>query len=309
MCLKNTRLFFTGGLFTALLGLTLLLTACGDSPSTTTQLSGNQPAVTTAAATGSANGKATAGTPAPQEDRKIIRNATITLTTENLEKELALLRSLASESNGLVFQENTQERSAVIVIQVPGQSYEAVINRIRQSALKVTHQETSTQDVTEEYVDLRSQITNLQRTEEGLQKLVDKATRLDEILSLQKEMTAVRGEIEKRQGRLNFLDKRAAFSTITINITLPPLTEPAPAPPAEAQTWQPAKTTSDSWNASLKLLGSVGTVLLQQVVFFWWLLPFLIPGVFLLRRRLRRTASRRAESVLPGEAFGLKQGY
>lgn len=148
-------------------------------------------------------------------------------------------------------------------------------------------QESTAQDVSEEFVDLQSEITNLKVTEEGLQKLIDKAEKLEDILSLQKELTGVRGEIQKRQGRLNFLDNRTAFSTITINLSLKPLPEvpatatPVPvtvaAPPAEA--WQPEKTVNQSWDLSHKILGKIGTVVLQVLVFSWWYLPFLTIGI------------------------------
>jgi hypothetical protein len=246
-----------------LLILSLNLAACGDStataaPAATTAAATTAAATTAAASTSlttaatnsaSASGSNTgfgnnqpvaqvapgaqATTPAAI-DRKIIRNATIWVQSSDVEQMLAQLRSLAVEQGGYVFSENTNQQNldnptAVIVLQVPSQAYEITVTRIRQAALKVTRQESSAQDVSEEYVDLQSQIVNLKRTEEGLQKLIDKTVNLQDILNLQKEMTQVRGEIEKRQGRLNFLDKRSAFSTITVNVALPPA-PPTPTP-------------------------------------------------------------------------------
>lgn len=276
--------------------LTLLLVACGDATST------SAPAVTTAAASsattaasvanpGGGTGTNAQTTPAPQVvERKIIRNATITIQVDDMEIVLGQLRALAVNNGGYIFQENTtlqgERPSGVVVLQVPGEQFENTVTRIRQLALKVVKQESSAQDVSEEYVDLRSQITNLQRTEDGLQKLVDKAQKLEDVLALQRELTNVRGEIEKRQGRLNFLDKRTAFSNITINLSLPPAIEP-PRPPAPAESWQPTKAVSEAWNASLKLLGGVTIVVLQVVVFLWWFLPFLIVG--LIWWRVKRT--------------------
>jgi hypothetical protein len=227
-------------------------------------------------------------------DRKIIRNATVSITVNDVEQTLAQLRGLALEQNGLVFQENTTQQGLTptgqLILQVPSQSFEGTITRIRQMAVKVTGQTTSAQDVTEEYVDLGSEIANLQRTEAGLQKLIDKAQKLEDVLALEKELGNVRGEIEKRQGRLNFLDKRTAMSNITVNVAPVPAVEPAP----KAEGWQPAKVADEAWSASLNFLGKAANVLIRVVIFLWWLLPLLLIG--LVWWRVRRLAVRRAES-------------
>lgn len=270
--------------------LFLGLVACGDNTAT------YAPAISAAATTAAAYGTTAPGggqgnptanpnqTPAPQEERKVIRNATIAITSLDVEQTLAQLRALAVEQGGIVFSENTSQDSSpggrpggVIVLQIPSQQYEATVTRIRQLAVKVVRQESTAQDVTDEYVDLRSQITNLQRTEEGLQKLMDKTQKLDEVLALQRELTNVRGEIEKRQGRLNFIDKRAAFSTLTINVTYGPVVEAAK--PTTEEIWQPQSAATNAWDASLKLLGAAGMVVIRVAVFFWWLLPGLIVGL------------------------------
>ncbi|MEI6043918.1 MAG: DUF4349 domain-containing protein [Chloroflexota bacterium] len=234
--------------------------------------------------TNSAVGSTSSGTASKQAqpwDRKIIRNATLSLTVNEMEQALAQFRALALTEGGLVIQENTTQQddrpSGLIVLQIPSQSFEDAITKIRQVAVKVTRQETTSQDVTEEYVDLKSQITNLQLTEQGFQKLIDKATKAEDLLALQRELGNVRGEIETRQGRLNFLDKRTAFSNITLNLSLPPVAEKPVN--TEAEGWQPNKVVKEAWDASVKLLTTVATVILRVLVFSWWLLPLLLLGL------------------------------
>jgi hypothetical protein len=291
----------------------LTLAACGDSTATwapaATTAKGVQAAATTAAATtaaaattlasgssatGNTSGAAETPSPAKPLERKIIRNATLTIQVEDMETSLNQLRALATSLGGYLLQENTTSQGAkpsgVMVIQVPAEQYEVAITRIRQLAFKVEREESSAQDVSDEFVDLQSQIANLKVTEEGLQKLIDKADKLDDIISLQKELTNVRGEIEQRQGRLNFLDNKTAFSTITVNLGLKPAPEapaPTPAPAPVAEGWQPEKAIGQSWDASLKLLGGIITIIVQVLVFSWWYLPFLVAGLIILWRSKR----------------------
>lgn len=301
----------------------IMLSACGDmaptsAPAATTAAGARAGAATAAAATtaaaasstGSSSGQ-TAGSAAPPTakplERKIIRNATLTIQVEDMETALNQLRALATSVGGYLLQENTTSQGAkpsgVMVIQVPAEQYEVSITRIRQLAFKVEREESSAQDVSDEFVDLQSQIANLKVTEEGLQKLIDKATKLEDIIALQKELANVRGEIETRQGRLNFLDNKTAFSTITVNLALKPAPEvlpPAATPVPVSEGWQPEKAIGQSWNASLKLLGGIITVVVEVLVFSWWYLPFLIAGLIILWRVKR---------VKPGDRNSTGSGF
>jgi len=290
--------------------LTLALGACGDPTATAAPAAITRAAAPTAAGNVSASGAPAAATVAPGNDkpinasqtqaveRKVIRNANLSIEVVDMEQALTRLRSLAVAQGGIVFQENSSSPNdrptAVIVLQIPSENYEISITQIRQIASKVTRQESTAQDVTEEFVDVQSQITNLKTTEAGLQKLIDKTTKLEEILNLQKELTSVRGEIEKRQGRLNFLGSRSAFSTITINLTLPPVAE-KPTPTPVPQTLQADKAVSDSWEASIKLLNVVFVSFLQVVVFLWWTIPFLLVGLTWWWRK--RAATRKTQQI------------
>lgn len=317
-------------LLAAFLLLAGLLVACGEAtptavPATTAAattatartVAATTAAATTAAATTAAGTTAAATTAAGSSssitkaepiDRKIIRNASLYIYAGDIEQTLTRLRDLAVTEGGIVFSENTSQQkedqaSAVIVLQIPTQNYERVITAIHQAAIKVTREESTAQDVTDEYVDLQSQIANFQRTEQGLQKLMDKATKMEDVLNLQRELSNVRGEIEKRQGRLNFLDKRSSFSTITVNLTLPPPPPTATPTPLPEPTKIPAVVTepptfnqsvNDAWSSSLKILGTGGTVAAQIIVFLWWLLPLSL--VAYIWWRIRRLSARKAES-------------
>ncbi len=303
-------------LFILVIILTLTLGACGDPTAT------YAPATTSAAATTagapaagnvSASGPPAAATVAPGSkdkpanapqtqaiERKVIRNANLSIEVTDMEQALTRLRSLAVAQGGIVFQENSyspnDRPTAVFVLQIPSENYEISITQIRQIASKVTRQESTAQDVTEEYVDVQSQIANLKITEAGLQKLIDKATKLEEILSLQKELTSVRGEIEKRQGRLNFLGNRSALSTITINLSLPPAAEKPTSNPGP-QTLPADKAVSESWEASIKILNTIFIACLQIAVFLWWAVPFLLVGlIWWWRKRVATRKNQRASS-------------
>jgi hypothetical protein len=155
---------------------------------------------------------------------------------------------------------------------------------------KVTTHTVSGQDVTEEYVDLQSRERNLRATEESLLGLYSKAESVEEALSIQRELTNVRGEIELVQGRIKYLDQHTAYSQITLDIQ--PVTSPPPPKPA----WDPGDVAAHAWTASLGVLQAIATALISAIVFGWWLVPVLVGGLLWWRRRNRPSRPATTES-------------
>ena len=117
---------------------------------------------------------------------------------------------------------------ADLTLQVRSSSAEPRLSDLRALG-KVTTESSGSQDVTEEYVDLGSNLRNLQASETAILKLMDKATQIQDVLALQRELTNVRGQIERIQGRKTYLERRSDMATITLSLRLPPVeTTPTP---------------------------------------------------------------------------------
>jgi hypothetical protein len=190
----------------------------------------------------------------------------------------------------VVFQSNSTIRDdktyAALTIQVPAAAFDDTMNRLRKlTGVKVEGEDSTSQDVTEEYVDLKAQLTNLQAAETELVRLLAKTNSVAEILSVQRELTNVRGEIDRRQGRINYLDKRTAMSSIVVNIS-PVL--PANVKNTEANNWNPLEVLQTAWAGSLKGLQGLYTVGITMGVWLIWLGPLFLIG-YLVYRRLTRS--------------------
>jgi hypothetical protein len=232
-------------------------------------------------------------------DRKIIRNATLSLWTENVEKALQQARQIADVNGGFVSASNTrtervkigekdEERQiATLTVQVPVQQFDRTIDALRQLG-KVESEVGTSQDVTEEFVDLTANVANLRKTEEAIQGMLGKATQLQDVMTLTRELTQIRGQIERLEGRKRFLEKRSELSTVTLTVQPPSVGSPAPTP-TPTPAWDPSRTAERGWNASLRVLRGVAEVAILAVAFGWWLIPpAAIAGLVALR--MRRTA-------------------
>jgi len=219
-------------------------------------------------------------------DRLIIKTATISLIITDTQEAIGTVTALATGAGGFVLNTNTyhegEQLLATMIIKVPVEKFEDTLAQLRQMAFKVDAESTSGQDVSEEYADLEAQLRNLKATEEQLLTFLDKTQNVDEALKVYRELSNIRGQIERIQGRLNYLAKSADMSTITVNLR--PKAKEAPIVKAG---WQPLETLK----SALRALVSVGQGLLNLGI---WLLIFspvwgiLLLIVWWLRRRLRR---------------------
>lgn len=222
-------------------------------------------------------------------DRLIVRNATVSLAADDVEKTLLELKALAVEKTGSVFQSSSTIREnktyAALTIQVPSGAFDDTMNRLRKlTGVKVESENSTSQDVTEEYIDLKAQVTNLQATETELVRLLGKTNSVGEILSVQRELTNVRGEIDRRQGRLNYLAKKTDMSSITVNIS-PVL--PAGTKVSDTNGWDPLGVLQTAWAGSVKGLQGLFTVLITLGAWAIWLGPIFLVGYLVYRRATR----------------------
>jgi hypothetical protein len=247
----------------------------------TSGAAGRSPAPTDSGA--SSEGGATAST----IDRKIIQNASLSLQVRDVSPAYEQVSNLATAHGGFVSTSRLSSdrdgaQIATLTLKVPADRYDAVMNELRRLAVKVETEQSSSNDVTEEYTDLQSRLRNLEATEAQYLELMKNTNTINEVLSVQDRLNSVRGDIERIKGRINLLDRLSDLATITV--TLRPVSAALNAGgPDNLLT-----AASEAWQASLAVLRVVLTALVQVVVFGWWILPPLALLVYLLRRRRPR---------------------
>ena len=154
--------------------------------------------------------------------RKVVKTANLGLRSKEVRESAARAQQAAANTGGSVLSSQVYRSddsvSAQLVLSVPSAEFEGVLEELRSLGNKVTTDSISGQDVTDEYVDLKSRERNLQAAEESLLRLYNRAENVEEALSIQRELTRVRGEIELVQGRIKYLDQHTAYSQITLDI-------------------------------------------------------------------------------------------
>lgn len=170
--------------------------------------------------------------------RKVVSTASMVVEVSDVTKAVTEVRTTAQNLGGFV--ENlsssgdAQRQRATVTVRVPQDRFFAAMDHI--SALGIVlSQNIGSQDVTEQFIDLKARLQSAQRQEQSLLTLLQRAQTVTEILTIERELTRIRAEIERLQGQLNFLERRVDLATITVTL----------APPEE--------TTGDAPSASLGL--------------------------------------------------------
>jgi hypothetical protein len=129
--------------------------------------------------------------------RKVVKTVDLCLLSEEVRRSAARAQQVAATAGGTVLSSQVYRSddsvTADLVLSVPSEEFERVLDELRSLGEKVTTDSISGQDVTEEYVDLKSRERNLRATEESLLRLYDRAENVEEALSIQRELTTVRG--------------------------------------------------------------------------------------------------------------------
>jgi PKD repeat protein len=169
------------------------------------------------------NGVQSGGESVVTVDRMVIRTGNMQLVVKDITVSLNDIVKIAADNGGYVVTSNKWKESernfGSISIRVMADNYDKAIAALRSLAISVTQESTSSQDVTEEYTDLGSNLKNLEATEAQLLKIMDTATKVEDVLAVQRELTTVRGNIEQTKGRMLYLERTSSTSLININLT------------------------------------------------------------------------------------------
>lgn len=152
--------------------------------------------------------------------KQVVKTGGIEFQSENIEEDYNKIRDLLPTYQAYIESENQsrlyQQLNYRLVIRVPSSLYDSLFEALSLLSPRLDNRYSNIQDVTERYYDLKTRIKNKQALEERYLELLSKATAMNDIIELEKNLNEVRTEIERLQGQLNLLSKKVNFSTINV---------------------------------------------------------------------------------------------
>lgn len=172
-------------------------------------------------------------------DRLVIRMKTLRVEVEDVPKAIESIRFSAKKFNGVItalqiasavegpiyrYDETVGTQSGAlsgyVTVRVPVEDFEAfVLDASRLGTVR--SQSESSDDVTQQHVDLSARLKNLRAEEVRLREFFDAAKDVKDMLAIEQELARVRGEIESLDAQVSYLERQAAMATVTIELTEP----------------------------------------------------------------------------------------
>ena len=171
------------------------------------------------------------GSSAEAFERKIIRNAEITMEVLSTTDTQHRVASIAETNGGFVVTSEAKQRENVdpaqrtldikLVVRVPSPQFGVAFDEIKKLASNTPQENVSGQDVTEEFIDLEARIKTQKALELQFLEIMKQANKVADALEVHRQVAEVRTEIERLEGRKRFLENQSSLSTIAVNMSTP----------------------------------------------------------------------------------------
>jgi hypothetical protein len=251
-------------------------------------------------------GGGAAQAPAVQE-RMVIKTVDLTVVVADVDSKMTSIGQLAERYQGFVLSSylyqvgQTGEEpilQATISIRVPADMFEAAIAEIKAvDVVEVRGENQYGQDVTAEYVDLKSQLGALETARDQLEIIMKNATKTEDVLAVFSQLQSYNQQIEIIKGQMTYYE--SVTSTALINVTI---LEEEKVKPIEVKGWKPGGVVNQAIESLVKFLQGFVDFIIR---FFLFVLPMLLvifgPPVlviwliiFLIRRSIRKKSAKKA---------------
>ncbi len=160
---------------------------------------------------------------------KLVRTASLQVQVDDVEAKAAEARQVAIAAGGMVVSENSsavpvssggvdkQGSRSTMSLAVPSDTLDRVLDDLGKLGTTV-QRSSSARDVTSTYVDTQSRITTMKAGLDQLRTLLGKTTDLNQIISLETEISRRQGDLDSLQAQLNSLDKKVTMSTVSVTL-------------------------------------------------------------------------------------------
>ena len=244
--------------------------------------------------------------------RDVIIEMHVVMSSDDIARSVASISASASQLGGGIASSSVdygdptvidRPGHAVLVVKVPPDQLDRLLSGLDATGV-VRSIEQSAQDVTEQLVDLDVRIDNARESVANVRQFMEQATDLNQLVTLESELTVRQTELERLEARQRNLSERVALSTVTIEV-VPTSSVPDVVDDDEDETLGDAM--RDGWQAFAAFLFAIVYVLAV-------LMPFLVVTaivgaiVWSMIRRRRRRRVERAPEHHPRDEVGVGAG-
>jgi len=157
------------------------------------------------------------------ENLKIIKSASLRYKVTDLKLASKQVNAMLNSYKGYVSDQRAQndlyQKENRLIIKIPSNHFSVLVDSLSTIAEFIDYENITSQDVTEEYVDVESRLKTKLEVKERYETILRKnAKTVEDILATEEKLGHIQEEIEAAQGRMKYLTNKVTFSTIELNI-------------------------------------------------------------------------------------------
>jgi hypothetical protein len=164
--------------------------------------------------------------------------------------------------------------SGNISVRIPEEKRQEAMDSFKKMAVKVVSESVYGNDVTDQYVDLESQLEVLNKTKVKYEEILQKADKVADLMSVQEQLTYLQVQIDNLKGQQKYYEQSAKLSKVVVYLS----TDELALPYSPTNEWRPMVIFKNAIRSLVGLFRILGSLIIWAVVF----IPIIIPTILII---------------------------
>jgi len=161
-----------------------------------------------------------------EKGSKILKEGEMRIEVEELEASKGYIDSLISSLDAYyekeIFRNSEYAQSFSLKVRIPSSQFSALIKGLESGDGEILEKNIRSKDVSEEYLDLEIRLENNKAYLERYKEMLKKANTIKEMVQIQEKIREIELLIDRNIGRMNYLNDKVKYSTLSIELMSKP---------------------------------------------------------------------------------------
>lgn len=157
------------------------------------------------------------------EERMVVQTSNISLLVEDVRAKVEQMIKYSEENGGYMVSSNLSQPEeapfATLVLRLPADKLKESLAYFRSLALRVISENLQGEDVTDQYIDNEARLETLYKTKAKFEQILNQASKIEDILAVQRELIYVQEQIDNLKGRQEYLKKTSTLAKLTLYLS------------------------------------------------------------------------------------------
>lgn len=214
------------------------------------------------------------------ESRLVVQTSNMSLLVESVVETRNKILEYANTNGGYMVSAQTQNPedtpTATVIIRIPASGLQKTLDYFHSLSIKVVSENLVGKDVTDQYVDIDTKISQLEKTKTRLELILDSATEIKDITNLTTQILSYQNQIDSLKGQQDALEKNAQLAKLTVYLS----TDEVALPYTPSETFRPRVIFKLAVRSLVRTLRGIGKLAIWLVVYSTVWVPALLIYIF-----------------------------